>query len=191
MQSSGVASLVKDLKRGCLAPEVLTLKIGARVIFLRNNLERGYVNGTLGTVVDFSEEGLPIVEVLGGRKIIAIPERWSVEVGEKTVAEIRQIPLRLAWAITVHKSQGMTLDGAEVDLSQSFEHGMGYVALSRVRSLNGLRLLGWNSLALQVDPGVISLDATLQTGSEQAVQELNSLPHHTREQRKRMFLKTK
>lgn len=190
MQSSGVASLVKDLKKNCLAPEILTLKLGARVIFLRNNLERGYVNGTMGTVVNFSEDGLPIVEILDGRKIIAIPERWSIEISEKTVAEIRQIPLRLAWAITVHKSQGMTLDGAEVDLSRSFEHGMGYVALSRVRSLNGLRLLGWNPLALKVNPEVISLDATLQTKSEQVAQELATLALHAREQRKKTFLKT-
>ena len=82
----------------------------------------------------------------------------QIDEHDEVLAEIVQIPLRLAWAITVHKSQGMSLDLTEIDLSKSFEYGMGYVALSRVRSLEGLSLIGFNQKALQVDPKVTQLD---------------------------------
>lgn len=87
-----------------------------------------------------------------------MPESWKLEEGDKVIARISQVPLRLAWAITVHKSQGMSLDAAEVDLSKSFEPGMGYVALSRIRSLQGLRLMGLNEMALTVHPEAFSID---------------------------------
>ena len=79
-----------------------------------------------------------------------------------------QLPLRLAWAITVHKSQGMSLDAAEIDLSKSFVPGMGYVALSRVRSLDGLKLLGINGQALRVDESMLEFDYELKRYSEDA-----------------------
>ena len=79
-----------------------------------------------------------------------------------------QVPLRLAWAITVHKSQGMSMDAAAMDLSRSFEYGQGYVALSRVRTLAGLSLLGWNENALNVHPGVAAKDKLFRELSEQA-----------------------
>lgn len=83
---------------------------------------------------------MPVVELLDGENIIAEPMDWSVEENGKIKASITQVPLRLAWAITVHKSQGMTLDSAVMDLSDAFVAGQGYVALSRVRSLDGLIL---------------------------------------------------
>ncbi|MBP9812540.1 AAA family ATPase, partial [Candidatus Gracilibacteria bacterium] len=134
MHSKGNEKLVESLKKGCLAPETLVLKIGARVMFVKNNFEAGYVNGSIGHIIG-RKEGLPIVELEDGTMITADYASWMVEEGGKPKAEIAQIPLRLAWAITVHKSQGMTLDSAVMDLSDAFVPGQGYVALSRVRSL--------------------------------------------------------
>jgi ATP-dependent exoDNAse (exonuclease V) alpha subunit len=131
MIERGVPHLVKSLQENCLAPETLSLKIDAVVMFIKNNFGKGYVNGTLGKVVEFDEDsGYPIVETVSGRQIMANPE---------------------AWAITIHKSQGMSLDCAEIDLSNTFEFGMGYVALSRVRALSGIKLLGINDNALRVN----------------------------------------
>jgi ATP-dependent exoDNAse (exonuclease V) alpha subunit len=82
-------------------------------------------------------------------------------------AEVTQLPLRLAWAITIHKSQGMSLDAAEIDLSRSFTPGMGYVALSRVRSMEGLYLCGINNMALALHPLIFAYDTELRERSEQ------------------------
>jgi len=172
MSSSGVPVILSALKNGCLAPEVLALKKGAAVIFVKNNFEKGYVNGTLGTVADFDEEGYPVVRGLGGRKFIATPESWKVEENGKSVASIMQIPLRLAWAITIHKSQGMTLEAAHINLADAFEKGMGYVALSRVKSLAGMQLLGFNEMALKVHEDVLEFDKNLRELSEKAVGEI-------------------
>ncbi|MFA6393618.1 MAG: PIF1 family DEAD/DEAH box helicase [Patescibacteria group bacterium] len=158
MTERGPRELVNFLKKSCLAPEELKLKIGAMVMFVKNNFEAGYVNGTLGTVVGFNEDEYPVVKIRSGSEITAVSSGWEIEEDEKVIAAISQIPLRLAWAITVHKSQGMSLDAAEIDLSRSFEYGMGYVALSRVRTLAGMRLIGINEEALRVDPKVLLKD---------------------------------
>ncbi len=102
---------------------------------------------------------LPKVKLTDGTTLVVEPETWSVdnEAG-KTIASFQQIPLRLAWAITIHKSQGMTLEAAEIDLSHTFEKGQGYVALSRLKSLNGLRLKGFNEQALELDSLAIKAD---------------------------------
>jgi ATP-dependent exoDNAse (exonuclease V) alpha subunit len=162
MTHSGNEHLVGSVIKGCLAPEMLVLKKGAVVMFVKNNFERGYVNGTLGKVIDFDIKGFPIVKTVSGRTIVATPERWAIEEGDDSLAAVTQVPLRLAWAITVHKSQGMTLDAVEMDLSKSFEYGMGYVALSRVRTLDGIKLLGINDVALQVNPKVHAFDKVLE-----------------------------
>lgn len=174
MSARGSKPLVELLKKSCLAPAQLMLKIGAQVMFVKNNYEAGYVNGTQGTVVGF-EEGHPIVETLHGKRIVAEPMDWVIEEDGKVKAEICQVPLRLAWAITVHKSQGMSLDAVEVDLSRAFEKGMGYVALSRVRTLAGLSLLGINEMALQVHDEVLEFDRDLQDMSEDAAIELRGM----------------
>jgi ATP-dependent DNA helicase PIF1 len=86
-----------------------------------------------------------------------------------------QLPLRLAWAITVHKSQGMTLDAARIDLRRAFVEGMGYVALSRVRSLSTLSLHGINRMALQISPAALEIDKTLRTKTARDAKRLEHL----------------
>lgn len=163
MKSGGKAKIVHNLVRDCLAPEELVLKKGAVVMFVRNNIAKGYVNGTTGRVVDFNDDGFPVVEMFGGKKRVAAePEKWKVEEGARTVAWIAQVPLRLAWAITIHKSQGMTLEYIEIDLSRAFTYSLGYVALSRARSLEGISLKGFNKLSLMVSDEAIKIDTMLR-----------------------------
>lgn len=170
MSVLGQEKLVDAMKRSCLAPEQLVLKKNAQVMFVRNNFEKGYINGTLGIVKDFDGNNDPVVHTYEGKNITVEPASWTITEENKIVAQLTQHPLRLAWAITVHKSQGMTLDAAEMDLSKSFVEGMGYVALSRVRTLNGLKLLGINEMALRVNNEVSELDKLLVTLSEQTAE---------------------
>ncbi len=176
MQSRGAPAIVAALKKSCLSPEALFLKLGASVMFTKNNPKEGYVNGTLGTVTGFSSyNNYPIVKTRGGRTITVEPVEWSVQDGGAIRASIIQLPLRLAWAITVHKSQGMSLDEAVMDLSQVFEYGQGYVALSRVRSLDGLYLLGWNRRTFEVHPEVLQKDELFREQSELAAETFSKL----------------
>lgn len=189
MHLRGEPKLVELLKRSCLAPEELTLKKGAKVMFLKNNVDRGYVNGTLGKVVGFDNNEYPIVKTFSGKKIIATPASWTIEEDDAVKAEISQIPLRLAWAITVHKSQGMTLDAAEIDLSKAFERGMGYVALSRVKTLDSLKLIGFNETALEVNPKVIDLEKDLLRQSEKTQQYIKTLGTLMKKSLQKNFIK--
>ncbi|MEI7719749.1 MAG: AAA family ATPase [bacterium] len=172
MKSHGPEKLVAGLKRGCLSPEVLALKVGARVMFTKNDhVTHKFVNGTQGIVVGFMKDtGVPMVQNKDGKVLFADPVEWLLQEGGRVLASLEQVPLRLAWAMTVHKSQGMSLDEAHMDLSGAFEYGQGYVALSRVRTLGGLSLAGLNERALQVHPEVLSKDAAFRTQSEE-VQE--------------------
>jgi hypothetical protein len=138
-------------------------------------MEGGYVNGTLGVVESFNNFGDPVVKTNSGMTFAVSPQSWKIEEEGKTKAEILQLPLRLAWAITVHKSQGMSLDAMEVDLSKSFVRGMGYVALSRVRSLAGMKLLGFNDMSLEVDPEVLERDKEFREMSEDTVADLKEM----------------
>ncbi len=188
MESKGRKPLVDSLIKSCLAPEVLKLKVGAKVMFVKNNFEEGYVNGTLGKIVGFDYDG-PIVQITNGKNIHAKTANWMIEEDGKAKASIGQYPLRLAWAITVHKSQGMSLDAIEVDLSKSFEKGMGYVALSRVRSLEGLTLLGLNEIAVQVRGEVLDFDEELKKISNKHLAEMVSLSDADRLEKQKKFLK--
>lgn len=165
MRTSGQAVKVEQLAKSVLAPAKLELKIGAEVMFVVNNFGSGFVNGTRGRVVDFVDN-LPLVELANGREIKVELHTWKLEEDGRTRAEVSQLPLRLAWAITIHKSQGMSLDAAEIDLSRSFTPGMGYVALSRVRSLDGVYLAGINQMALMLHPAIFEFDVELRSASE-------------------------
>ncbi len=149
----GEEKAVIQLDKTCLSPKRLTLKADARVMLTKNGV--GYVNGSMGYVegwgAPYGEERI-VVRLDDGGTIDVYREEWrrtKVEVGddgipvEKVEARRRQFPLRLAWAITIHKSQGMTLDTVSVDLSRVFAAGHAYVALSRARALEGLNIEGW------------------------------------------------
>lgn len=177
MWSEGPEGLVQTLKKACLAPEILTLKVGAVVIFIKNNFNQEYVNGTMGRVIGFDEEsGFPIVETNKGKTIVANRETWTIDEYDGTaLAKVSQVPLCLAWAITIHKSQGMSLEAAEIDLSEAFEFGQGYVALSRVSTLAGIKLTGLGTGALQVDEKIVALDKDFMKESEKVSRDLHKM----------------
>ena len=233
----GDNKLVENLKKSVRASDELTLKVGAKVMFIKNNNELGVSNGTMGELIGFttikplksssdrsanvedtdyddseeeqkaanvddnesvatventdndleteaednnkplvSTDRYPIIKLNDGRKVIAEGEEWVVEdESGEVLASYTQIPLTLAWAITIHKSQGMTLDAAEIDLSKTFELGQGYVALSRLKSLEGLKLLGMNDLSLRLDPLARGADSRFQVLSLEAQQAFEAI----------------
>jgi ATP-dependent DNA helicase PIF1 len=174
MTGAGRKPLVEGLMKNCISPEFLILKEDAMVMCTKNNFEAGYVNGTLARITRF-EEGYPVIETLEGESILIKPTTWEIVEDKKVLASIEQLPLRLAWAITVHKSQGMSLDAAEIDLSKAFVYGQGYVALSRVRSLAGLKVLGMHPNALQVDPKIVQQDKRFHEQSEAAEEAFEAM----------------
>ena len=205
--STGDSKLVETLKKTVRTQDDLVLKVGAKVMFIKNNTELGVSNGTMGELIGFaavkinddkdnsddlieddsestendadknikgkvkkpSTQKMPVVRLNSGREVIAEPEEWIIEdeTGD-VLASYEQVPLCLAWAITIHKSQGMTLDAAEIDLSRTFELGQGYVALSRLKSLAGLQLLGMNDMSLQLDPLARGADKRFLVLSDEA-----------------------
>lgn len=182
-ETKGKSNLIDSLRQSVLAAPELELKLEARVMFVKNNPERGYYNGTIGVIVDFEDEtDFPIVKLEDDRRILAKPEEWNVTDEKETIlASYKQIPLRLAWAITVHKSQGMTLEKAEVDLSKTFEAGQGYVALSRLKSWDGLSLTGINPASLRLDALAVKADKRFQELAEESEDWVNSIPPDDRE----------
>ena len=222
--SVGDTKLVETLKKTVRTQDDLVLKVGSKVMFIKNNTELGVSNGTMGELIGFaavkinddkdnsddlieaddigsekdSDAGsdkktaksakekakkdkekaktkkpttqkMPVVRLNTGREVIAEPEEWIIEdeTGD-VLASYEQVPLCLAWAITIHKSQGMTLEAAEIDLSRTFELGQGYVALSRLKSLAGLQLLGMNDMSLQLDPLARGADKRFLALSDEA-----------------------
>ena len=143
------ASVKKKMKDGMsiLMPDEVRLKIGAQVMLTRNrDLEKNLVNGSRGVVERFEtnrdRNPIPVVRFDNGVITRIDPveaARFNADGGEGCLVRM-QVPLKLAWAVTIHKSQGSTLTRASLDISSAFEYGQCYVALSRVRSLDGLWL---------------------------------------------------
>lgn len=191
MTAHGSETLVAALKRGCLSPETLYLKKDAVVMCTKNNPAAGFANGTLGVVVGFDEmSGYPIIKTKDGRTLEIGPMEWALEQDGKVRARIVQVPLRLAWAMTIHKSQGMSMDAAAIDLSGVFEHGHGYVALSRVRSLAGLHLLGWSERALLIHPRVREQDLQFRALSEDAREVFSDMSPRERKMMEENFIRS-
>lgn len=166
MQSSGYENSVEKLKKSCLSPERLTLKVGTPVLFTRNDTDLRWVNGTQGVVSALQDHSIS-VELLDGTVVDVDPVSWEDARGyggnKKIYAEISQIPVKLAWSITIHKSQGMTLDRAVIDVNHAFADGQSYVALSRVRTLDGLYLQGeFHPGWLRVSKTVIAFDKEIR-----------------------------
>jgi ATP-dependent DNA helicase PIF1 len=143
------------LMENCKVNKELKLKKGALVMCLANlDIDAGICNGSQGVIVDFVQgTTYPMVRFLNGITIQITPKVYQH--GDYPRIGIEQLPLRLAWAFTIHKSQGITLDIAEMDLgSNVFEYGQSYVGLSRVRSLEGLYLSGFNPQKIKTNPTV-------------------------------------
>ena len=147
----------------CHAPDRLVLKKGAQVVLLKNiDQKNGLFNGSRGVVIDIVKSAkspgawAPMVQFANGVKRLIEREKWDIKVGEKVMGTRRQIPLALAWAMTIHKSQGMTLDKAEISIADCFEPGQAYVALSRLRSLDGLTLLTFDPAKIKAHPAVVA-----------------------------------
>jgi GTPase SAR1 family protein len=132
--------------------EELVLKIGAQVMFVKNDPspEKAFYNGKIGRLVGYDKESENVTVLSDGEYIVVPRLKWenmeytinpeNQEIDEKEIGSFTQIPLRLAWAVTIHKSQGLTFDKVIVDAGQAFAHGQVYVALSRCTSLEGLVL---------------------------------------------------
>ena len=133
---------------------LLGLKLNSQVMFLRNDPDKRFVNGTIGKVVKLEDDKITVLIEEGGAKRQVETERqeWEIlkykideskpeEISTETLGSFKQFPLRLAWSVTIHKAQGKTFDRVVIDLGRgAFEHGQTYVALSRCRTLEGIIL---------------------------------------------------
>ena len=137
-------SLSKFLNNHTPVDQVVRLRVGAQVMLMKNmDVGAGLVNGARGRVEAFTKDGNPMVVFLGGARHEVRLEKWVVKTGMGNTVTRTQLPLGLAWAFSIHKSQGMTLDSVEVSLNRVFECGQAYVALSRARNLTSLRVMGF------------------------------------------------
>lgn len=166
----GESQKIEFLKKNCIAYETLSVKIGAQVMMIKNTHQKeGIINGSLGVIRDFSpKKSYPLVEFSNGKILTISPEEWLIERFDPeknsviTEAGVTQIPLILAWAMTIHKSQGLTLDKISCDLSQVFSPGQAYVALSRARQLEGIFIQSINFNRISADSEAVRFYQAIQ-----------------------------
>ena len=146
-----ISQVIKNLP----CHETLELVEKSQVMLIVNlDNSRGLVNGSRGVVVGYEGKN-PIVKFVTGETVTIEPHRWTIDAEGKQSVSVKQVPLILAWAMTIHKSQGASLDLAEIDVgSNLFEYGQAYVALSRVRRLVGLRILSLSLSEIRAHPVV-------------------------------------
>lgn len=154
---------IEILMKSAPVPVKLTLKLGCRVMFLQNDPQKKWVNGTRGTVTEIESDSITVKKE-NGREVNVDKTSFALQDAEGNVmASVIQYPLTLAYATTIHKSQGATLEDLWCDLSRLWEPGHAYVALSRLRSSEGLHLIGWNPRSVIVDPKVLEFYSKLQS----------------------------
>ncbi|KAM4641380.1 ATP-dependent DNA helicase PIF1 [Discoglossus pictus] len=156
--------LVKTIDSQCPVNQKLVLKKGAQVMLAKNlDVSRGLVNGARGVVEGFEGvKALPKVRFLCGVTEVMKPERWVIKGQGGIYLSRQQLPLKLAWAISIHKSQGMSLDCVEISLARVFESGQAYVALSRARSLEGLRVMDFDPKVVKANHYVLQFYARMR-----------------------------
>lgn len=152
--------IIDKYKKNISAVENLELCIGCQVMLIFNmDIKNQLINGSRGVVTDFVFRNgyyIPIVRFLNGIEMEIDFNEWKIEEEEKVIGTIKQIPLKLAYAFSIHKSQGSSLDYAIIDLLELFDFGMAYVALSRVRNLEGLSIISINWNKVKANPKAIS-----------------------------------
>jgi ATP-dependent exoDNAse (exonuclease V) alpha subunit len=156
---SGKKDSVEDMKKNAPVPEIIRLKKGALVMIRQNDPDGRWVNGTLGTAGDLdAEKGELEIELKNGMTYRMEPTTFHLlDADGERVASATNFPITLAYATTIHKAQGTTLDKIWVDLRNLWEPGQAYVALSRVRTKEDVFLVGWSPRSFHVDPLVADL----------------------------------
>lgn len=166
------SSMTYMLDQQLPVPGKLILKIGAQVMLLKNiNVNNGLVNGARGVVIDFKND-VPIIQLCSGAHYEAKMEKWTIKTSSGALVHRKQIPLKLAWAFSIHKSQGLTLDCVEMCLSRVFDAGQSYVALSRAQSLQSLRVLDFNSQQVWANTTVLEFYKKFRRN----LQEIETIP---------------
>lgn len=155
--SCGNLQIAKDkFRKNCVAHEIVQLCVGAQVMLIYNmDLDSKLANGSRGVVTGFSND-LPVVKFLNGSEYVIDYHSWDMTENNTKILKAIQIPLKLAYAISIHKSQGCSLDCVEIDLGQIFEYGQGYAALSRVKTLEGLSISSLDITKIKAHPKAVS-----------------------------------